>query len=339
MRQGPRYYQKKKLVENRFGLRRSSMNEQTQLPIEQMQESLQRVAQNISHIILGKQRQIQLALTCLLANGHLLIEDMPGVGKTTLALAIAKTFGLDFQRVQFTSDLLPADVLGVSVFDADSRQFHFHSGPVFTQVLLADEINRSTPKTQSALLEAMEEHQVTQDGKTRPLPSPFFVIATQNPMEQVGTLPLPESQLDRFLMRIEIGYPDQNAEREILNGTDRRQEINKLDAVLDASQLINLQQSVTQIHVSKATVDYLLALIRSSRLSPWFSSGLSPRAGLALQKCAQAWALLHGRDHVLPEDVQQILPSVAAHRLQINPENQNETIDELVIKLIKQVPV
>ncbi|MCW9012756.1 MAG: MoxR family ATPase [Gammaproteobacteria bacterium] len=315
------------------------MQKQTHLPVELIQQSLQQAVKNISHIILGKQRQIQLALTCLLANGHLLIEDMPGVGKTTLALAIAKTFGLDFQRVQFTSDLLPADVLGISIYDIESRQFNFHSGPVFTQVLLADEINRSTPKTQSALLEAMEEHQVTQDGTTRPLPKPFFVIATQNPTEQVGTFPLPESQLDRFLMRIEIGYPDQNAERELLKGTDRRQAIRQIASVLDASELIELQRAVDEVHVSKAIVDYLLALIRSSRLSPWFSSGLSPRAGLALQKCAQAWALLHGRDHVLPEDVQQVIPSVAAHRLQINPDNQHESIDELIIKLIKQVPV
>ncbi len=315
------------------------MTQANQLPVDLIQQSLQRVSNNISHIILGKQRQIQLALTCLLANGHLLIEDLPGVGKTTLALTIAKTFGLDFHRVQFTSDLLPADVLGVSIFDAQSHQFNFHPGPVFTQVLLADEINRSTPKTQSALLEAMEERQVTQDGKTRQLPQPFFVIATQNPTEQVGTFPLPESQLDRFLMRIEIGYPDQQAERELLSGKDRRRQIDQLPAVINAEELIELQKAVETVHVSKAILDYMLSLIRASRLSPWFSTGLSPRAGLALQKCAQAWALLHGRDHVLPEDIQQVMPSVAAHRLLTNPDHEDEPIDELVIKLMKQVPV
>ena len=315
------------------------MTAHTPLPVEIIQQSLQQVSGSIGHIILGKQRQIQLALTCLLANGHLLIEDLPGVGKTTLALAIARTFGLDFQRIQFTSDLLPADVLGVSIYNNEQGRFIFHRGPVFTQVLLADEINRSTPKTQSALLEAMEERQVTQDGKTRDLPEPFFVIATQNPTEQVGTFPLPESQLDRFLMRIEIGYPDQQAERELLAGKDRRQLIKDLPAVLTTEELLHLQQSVEQVHISKSLLDYLLALIRSSRLSPWFSSGLSPRAGLALQKCAQAWALLHGRDHVLPEDVQHIMPSVAAHRLQVNPDHQDEDVDELVIRLIKQVPV
>ena len=315
------------------------MTQANPLPVDQIQQSLQRVSANISHIILGKQRQIQLALTCLLANGHLLIEDLPGVGKTTLALTIAKTFGLNFHRVQFTSDLLPADVLGVSIFDTQAQQFSFHPGPVFTQVLLADEINRSTPKTQSALLEAMEERQVTQDGKTRQLPKPFFVIATQNPTEQVGTFPLPESQLDRFLMRIQIGYPDQQAERELLSGKDRRQQIDHLTSVVSTDELLELQKAVDTVHVSKAILDYLLALVRSSRLSPWFSTGLSPRAGLALQKCAQAWALLHGRDHVLPEDVQQVMPSVAAHRLIAHPDHEDEAIDELVIKLIKQVPV
>ncbi|HEY9051561.1 MAG TPA: MoxR family ATPase [Gammaproteobacteria bacterium] len=314
------------------------MNQQ-RLPVDIIQQSLHKASDNIARIILGKQRQIQLALTCLLANGHLLIEDLPGVGKTTLALTIAKTFGLDFQRIQFTSDLLPADVLGVSIYDTANRQFNFHPGPVFTQVLLADEINRTTPKTQSALLEAMEERQVTQDGKTRELPQPFFVIATQNPTEQVGTFPLPESQLDRFLMRIQIGYPDQLAERELLLGKDRRQQIKHLPSVITAEELIGLQTAVDQVHISKAILDYLLALIRSSRLSPWFSSGLSPRAGLALQKCAQAWALLHGRDHVLPEDVQQVMPSVAAHRLQVNSDHQDEAIDDLVVRLIKQVPV
>lgn len=314
------------------------MNITTARP-EQIRDALQLAATNMGQIILGKRRQIDLAITCLLANGHLLIEDLPGVGKTTLALALAKTFGMDFRRVQFTSDLLPADVTGISIYDATSQQFKFHPGPVFTQALLADEINRTTPKTQSALLEAMEEHQVTQDGVSRALPKPFFVIATQNPTEQVGTFPLPESQLDRFLMRIEMGYPDQQAERELLIGRDRRQQIAQLPVAISPQTLLALQKAVDQVHESKALLDYLLTLIRSSRLSPWFASGLSPRAGLALQKCARAWALLHGRDHVLPEDVQQVMPSVAAHRLQIHPDHQQEKIDELVNRLIKQVPL
>ncbi len=304
-----------------------------------IQQQLQLASQRVGSIILGKQRQIQLAISCLLASGHLLIEDLPGVGKTTLSLTLARVFGLNFQRIQFTSDLLPADVLGVSIYDANSQSFKFHQGPVFSQILLADEINRSTPKTQSALLEAMEEKQVTQDGITRALPQPFFVVATQNPMEQIGTFPLPESQLDRFLMRITIGYPDQQAEMELLKGVDRHRLIEQLQPVMTPQELIALQQSVEQVHMSQAIMDYTLAIIRSSRLSPWFMSGLSPRAGLSLQRCARAWALIHGRDHVLPEDIQQVLPSVAAHRLQIHPEHQDRNIDDLVVMLIQQVPV
>ena len=315
------------------------MDQQLPTPAGQHQHLLNTALKSISSIILGKQHQINLALSCLLAGGHLLIEDLPGVGKTTLSLTLARVFGLDFQRIQFTSDLLPSDVLGVSIYDANSHSFTFHQGPIFTQVLLADEINRSTPKTQSALLEAMEERQVTQDGKTRPLPQPFFVVATQNPMEQVGTFPLPESQLDRFLMRINIGYPDQHAEMELLKGCNRHDLIQQLKTIIQPAQLIEMQQSVEKIHMSQAILDYVLALIRSSRLSPWFITGLSPRAGLALQKCARAWALLQGRDHVLPEDIQLLLPSVAAHRLQINPEHQDKDLNELVNMLIKQVPV
>lgn len=315
------------------------MGEQSAGAAKQSQQLLTHTSNAISTIILGKHRQIQLALSCMLAGGHLLIEDLPGVGKTTLSLTLAKVFGLHFQRIQFTSDLLPADVLGVSIYDNKTQSFNFHQGPVFTQVLLADEINRSTPKTQSALLEAMEEKQVTQDGVTRSLPQPFFVVATQNPMEQVGTFPLPESQLDRFLMRLTMGYPDQQAEMELLKGSNRHDMIEQLATVIQPEQLLTLQKLVEQIHMSQATLDYVLALIRSSRLSPWFISGLSPRAGLALQKCARAWALLHGRDHVLPEDIQQVLPSVAAHRLQIHPEHQDKSIDDLITLLIQQVPV
>ncbi|VAW66962.1 FIG022979: MoxR-like ATPases [hydrothermal vent metagenome] len=315
------------------------MAQQPSLSVEQCLQLLTQASNSISSIILGKQQQIQLALSCLLGGGHLLIEDLPGVGKTTLSLTLAKVFGLDFQRIQFTSDLLPSDVLGVSIYDKNNQTFKFHQGPVFTQVLLADEINRSTPKTQSALLEAMEEKQVTQDGVTRSLPQPFFVIATQNPLEQVGTFPLPESQLDRFLMRINIGYPDQQAEMELLKGVDRHTLIQQINASIQPEQLIKIQQLVEQIHMSQAVLDYVLELIRSSRLSPWFITGLSPRAGLALQKCARAWAFLQGRDHVLPEDVQRVLPSVAAHRLQIHPEHQDKKIDELTLLLIQQVPV
>ncbi len=307
--------------------------------IQTAQQLLAKATDTISTIILGKKPQIQMALSCLLSNGHLLIEDLPGVGKTTLSLTLAKVFGLNFHRIQFTSDLLPSDVIGVSIYDNQQQKFEFHPGPIFTQVLLADEINRSTPKTQSALLEAMEEKQVTLDGTTRTLPRPFFVIATQNPMEQIGTFPLPESQLDRFLMRITMGYPNQQAEMELLQGTHRPEMINQLDTVINPEQLITLQQISQTIHMSEAVLDYLLNLIRSSRFSPWFVTGLSPRAGLALQKCARAWAMLQGRDHVLPEDIQRVLPSVAAHRLQVHPEHQDKTIDELVQQLIQQVPV
>jgi len=318
---------------------RTYMTQQPLRTADHAQKLLTLTSKSISTIILGKDKQIQLALSCLLAGGHLLIEDLPGVGKTTLSLTLAKVFGLDFQRIQFTSDLLPSDVLGVSIFNTNDQTFQFHQGPVFTQVLLADEINRSTPKTQSALLEAMEEKQVTQDGITRTLPKPFFVIATQNPTEQVGTFPLPESQLDRFLMRINIGYPDQQAEMELLKGNNRHDMIQQLKTAITPEQLLELQLFVEKTHMSQAILDYVLSLIRSSRLSPWFISGLSPRAGLALQRCSRAWAYLQGRDHVLPEDVQQILPCVAAHRLKIHPEHLDKNIDDLITLLIEQVPV
>ncbi len=307
--------------------------------IKPIQAKLQQAEASLSHIILGKPQQIRLAISCLLAQGHLLIEDLPGLGKTTLASALARIFDLDFQRVQFTSDILPADITGISIFNPQSQQFDFHSGPVFCQLLLADEINRAPPKSQSALLEAMEEKQVTQDRQSRPLPSPFFVIATQNPSEQAGTYPLPESQLDRFLMRIEMGYPDSQAERELLQGEDRRHKIKSLPAVISPGQLLDYQNTVAKIHISKSLLDYMLGLLHSSRLSPWFACGLSPRAGLALQKCAQAWALLEGRDFVLPEDVQTVFPSVAAHRLIKHSDFLNEPMDDLMQKLLQQVPV
>ena len=276
-----------------------------------------RLLEAAGRIILGKERELRLALTCLVARGHLLIEDVPGVGKTTLAHVLARLIGLQFQRIQFTSDLLPADILGVSIFDRASSAFRFHPGPVFAQLILADEINRATPKTQSALLEAMEERQVTADGETLALPEPFFVIATQNPAHQIGTFPLPESQLDRFLLRIRLGYPDRAAERALLMGEDRRELLERQPAVASPGALLELQHAAQQLHVSAALVDYVQALLETTRNDPELVSGLSPRAGLGLLAAARAWALLDGRDHVLPEDVQTLFPHVAAHRLHL----------------------
>ncbi|MFZ2266484.1 MAG: AAA family ATPase [Azonexus sp.] len=265
--------------------------------------------------ILGKEHEIRQAIACLLAGGHLLIEDLPGMGKTTLAHALARLLGLQFSRIQFTSDLLPADITGVSIFERDRGDFRFLPGPVFAQVVLADEINRATPKTQSALLEAMEEGQVTAEGETRQLPTPFFVIATQNPAHQIGTFPLPESQLDRFLMRIELGYPDRAAERALLTAGGQRAKAEQLAPLLDAATLPALQQEVAAVHASPALIDYVQALVEASRHDPGFQHGLSPRAGLALLAAARAWAWLDGRDLVLPDDVQAVLPAVARHRL------------------------
>jgi MoxR-like ATPase len=292
-----------------------------------------------SGVILGKQHQLRLALACVLARGHLLIEDLPGVGKTTLAHVMAKLLGLEFQRIQFTSDLLPADIIGVSVFDRDAGAFRFHPGPVFSQFILADEINRATPKTQSALLEAMEENQVTADGETHTLPLPFVVIATQNPAHQIGTFPLPESQLDRFLMRIELGYPDADAERELLKGRDRREMIATLPACLDGEGLRALQGQVSQVHVSDALLDYVQALIAHTRRSSEFVSGLSPRAGLALLHSAQAWALLAGRNHVLPEDLQAVLPAVVGHRLRRSHDHGTLKTSDITRELLEAVAI
>lgn len=275
------------------------------------------VLSTASDIILGNPRVLRLSLACLLAEGHLLIEDVPGVGKTTLAHVLATLLGLSFQRIQFTSDLLPADVLGVSIYNRETGAFRFHPGPVFAQVLLADEINRATPKAQSALLEAMEERQVTSDGKTRALPHPFFVIATQNPQHQIGTFPLPESQLDRFLMRLTIGYPDHASERALLRGEDPRRQMERLAPLMDADQLARLQHEVEDVHVADALLDYVQALIEFSRTSGLFVQGLSPRAGLALMRAARAWAFVHARDMVVPEDVQQVLGPVVHHRLKL----------------------
>ncbi|MBS1132266.1 MAG: putative ATPase, 3:ATPase associated with various cellular [Proteobacteria bacterium] len=273
------------------------------------------VLKQASQIILGKDTEIRLAIACLLANGHLLIEDLPGMGKTTLAHTLARLLGLQFSRIQFTSDLLPADITGVSIFDRDKSEFRFLPGPVFAQLVLADEINRATPKTQSALLEAMEEGQVTAEGQTRNLPQPFFVIATQNPAHQIGTFPLPESQLDRFLMRIELGYPDRAAERALLASGGQRRQVEQLAPMVKAEDLPKLQHEVAGTHASSPLIDYVQALVEASRQTSAFQHGLSPRAGLALLAAARAWAWLDGRDMVLPDDVQAVLPSVARHRL------------------------
>jgi MoxR-like ATPase len=274
------------------------------------------VLEALGRIIIGKERQLKLAVACLLARGHLLIEDLPGVGKTTLAHALAKALGLSYHRIQFTSDLLPADVLGVSVFHRDTGRFEFHKGPIFSQLVLADEINRATPKAQSALLEAMEERQVTADGVTYTLPAPFFVVATRNPAHQIGTFPLPESQLDRFLMQLELGYPEPAEERQLLASGERRTLVDQLEPVLSLDALLRLQHAVGAVHVSEALLDYVQALIAFSRNSGEFAAGLSPRGGLALLRAAQAWALLQGHGGVHPEDVQAVLGSIVMHRLQ-----------------------
>lgn len=292
------------------------MSATLQVTTAELEARCSSVVQRVGEIVLGKQEVIRLSLTCMLAHGHLLIEDVPGVGKTTLAHALAHFLHLDYRRIQFTSDLLPADVIGSPIFDRQQGAFHFQPGPVFAELLLADEINRAPPKTQSALLEAMEEGQVTVDGRTHDLPQPFFVIATQNPREQAGTYPLPESQLDRFLMRLSIGYPDTSAERDLLAGSDRRDQIAALEPVLRPDDLLALQRMVRAVHVSGALLDYVQALLRASRTGDLFTAGLSPRAGLALLRAAQAYALLAGRDHVRPEDVQAVLGPVTGHRLQ-----------------------
>ncbi|TDU32397.1 MoxR-like ATPase [Panacagrimonas perspica] len=280
-----------------------------------MNAALKAAQTALNAIILGKEAQLRLALTCLIARGHLLIEDIPGVGKTTLALALAKVLGLDFQRVQFTSDLLPADILGVSIFEQASSSFRFHPGPVFAQIMLADEVNRASPKTQSALLEAMEERQVTAEGETRRLPEPFFVIATQNPAHQIGVFPLPESQLDRFLMRLSLGYPPVVAERALLMDRDRRDLLSELAPSLRAAELLELQAQARDVKTSPALVEYLLALLRATREHAGLRQGLSPRAGLALRRAAQAFALIDGRSAVIPEDVQAVFVPCVSHRL------------------------
>ena len=289
-------------------------------------------------VILGKQHEIRQAVACLLAGGHLLIEDLPGVGKTTLAHALARLLGLGFSRIQFTSDLLPADITGVSIYERERGEFHFLPGPIFSQLVLADEINRATPKTQSALLEAMEERQVTVEGETRPLPEPFFVIATQNPSHQIGTFPLPESQLDRFLMRIEIGYPDRSAERALLAAGGQRAQADQLAPLIGAQALPRLQREVTAVHAAEPLIDYVQALVEATRRDPAFQHGLSPRAGLALLAAARAWAWLDGRDMVVTDDVQAVLPAVARHRLRAT-QDTGIARAENIAALIRAVPI
>ncbi|WP_372966078.1 AAA family ATPase [Marinobacter sp.] len=281
-----------------------------------MKQKLDNVVTALNTILLGKETQIRLALCGLLARGHLLIEDIPGMGKTTLSHALAKIMGLSYQRIQFTNDLLPADVLGYSMYDKQAGSLVFHRGPIFAQIVLADEINRASPRTQSALLEAMEERQVSIEGETRPLPSPFFVIATQNPIEQGGTFPLPESQLDRFLMRLKLGYPDPKAERELLEGEDRKSLTDRMEAILPQAELEAAQAAAEKVTTSPALLDYLQRLLEQSRRMPGLMYGLSPRAGLGLLRAAKAWAFMAGRDHVLPDDLQAVFPSVAEHRLE-----------------------
>lgn len=305
------------------------------MPISPIDETIQQA----ERIVLGKERQIRLALVCLLARGHLLIEDLPGVGKTILAHVLAKLLGLNFHRIQCTADMLPADIIGVSIYDRNTGAFQFHPGPIFAQIILVDEINRATPKSQSALLEAMEEQQVTCEGETRPLPEPFFVIATQNPYHQIGTFPLPESQLDRFLMRIEMGYPDQAAERELLAGADRRDMVAALNPCMEPGELIELQRSVREVHVSEALISYVQAIVDHTRRSPDYEVGLSPRAALALLRAARAWALIDHRDLVIPEDIQAVLPAVTGHRLRSASGMTAGSATSLATALMGAVPI
>ncbi|TVZ39496.1 MoxR-like ATPase [Alteromonadaceae bacterium 2753L.S.0a.02] len=280
-----------------------------------MKTHIENLFTSVSSVLLGKETQVKLAMTCLLARGHLLIEDLPGMGKTTLAQCLARALGLQYQRVQFTSDLLPADILGAAIFDRKVSEFKFLPGPIFSQVLLADEINRTTPKTQSALLEAMEERQVTVEGETRPLPEPFFVIATQNPLSQAGTYPLPESQLDRFLMRISLGYPNRETEQQLLKGSDPRNKLVEMEPVMSLQALQSIQSSVDAIKATDQLLDYLQRLVEFTRYDESFSYGISPRGAMAWLRAARAWALLHNREYLLPEDIQMVMPAVVGHRV------------------------
>ena len=303
-----------------------------------MRDPFQDIVMQISAIVLGKEDQIRMALTCLFARGHLLIEDIPGIGKTTLVKALSKCLGLQFRRVQFTSDMLPGDILGTSIFDQKQSVFLFHPGPIFTQVLLADEINRATPKTQSALLEAMEEQQVTIEGETRGLESPFFVVATQNPLEQYGTFPLPESQLDRFLMRIDLGYPDRMAEKKLLKSENVRDLLTDMSACIVPENVLEIQQRISGVHISDALLNYIQDILAFTRTSAHFHMGLSPRAGMAITQAARSWSYISGRDYVLPEDVQKIMPWVVGHRLR-SKEDLEEIPRQRLTTILSEVPI
>jgi MoxR-like ATPase len=304
-----------------------------------MDDVLRRTVAEVGEVLLGKEHQIKLSLCCLISGGHLLIEDLPGMGKTTLSQALASALGFSFNRIQFTSDLLPSDILGVSIFNRAQSNFDFHPGPIFSQLVLADEINRATPKSQSALLEAMEERQVTVEGETRPLPEPFFVIATQNPNTQAGTFPLPDSQLDRFMMRISLGYPDPAAERVLLRGEDRRAVLSRLKPTMSSDDLVRFQMQAKQVNASDALIDYLQRLVHYTRHAPEFALGLSPRGALALLASAKSWALLDGRDHVVPEDIQAVLPGVLEHRLRENGDFSDHTGTALAQRLLNRVDI
>ena len=299
---------------------------------------LDRAIEAVNTVILGKSRQVRLAVCCLVARGHCLIEDLPGVGKTTLSQSISHVFGLSFNRIQFTSDLLPADILGVSIFDPENQSFNFHPGPVFSNFLLADEINRATPKTQSALLEAMEEKQITVEGETHPLEAPFFVIGTQNPLDQSGTFPLPESQLDRFMMKIQLGYPDAEAEHALLSGSSPRERMHQLQPVISLERCLEIQSSVEDVHCADALLNYVQALLRATRHHGLFLYGLSPRAGLAVIRASRAWALMEGRNHVEPGDVQAVFGAIAEHRLTPSEQHSRSSL-ELVEELVDHTPI
>lgn len=314
------------------------MLDQTTPTSKQMHQSIQNAIQQVEQIIVGKPSQIRLAVCCLLSSGHCLIEDLPGVGKTTLAQAIARIFGLNFNRIQFTSDLLPADILGVSIFDPQNQTFNFHPGPIFANCVLADELNRATPKTQSALLEAMEEHQITVEGKTRQLEDPFFVIGTQNPLDQAGTFPLPESQLDRFMMKIHLGYPDQQAERLLLSGQNRHHLLREIKASFNLENVQLIQKSILSVHISESLLDYVQLLIAATRDNSRFVFGLSPRAALSLLQAARAWAFMAGRDFVEPVDIKAVFASVSCHRL-IVTEHNSKSVESLVAELVDSIAI
>ena len=301
-------------------------------------ERLSDAVHAVNQIVMGKEQQVKLAFSCLLARGHLLIEDLPGVGKTTLAHALAAVIGVKYQRIQFTSDLLPADILGVSIYRRDQEKFEFHPGPIFSQLVLADEINRATPKSQSALLEAMAEGQVTIEGETHVLPKPFFVIATQNPLDLGGTFPLPDSQLDRFLLSISLGFPEPEVERDLLTARDRVLVLQDTRAIISPEDVLQLAEDCQKVHVSDALLDYVQALLAGTRNSRWFETGLSPRAGIAMLQCSKAYAYLEGRDYAIPEDVKAIFPSLARHRMSV-PHGMEVSVKEQISELLDQVAI